>query len=64
MKAIIFYCIDNFNKQYQWVAICEESEIKSALAHYLENTEITDYEIVNVSRYNNTQPCEINGFEF
>lgn len=47
-KAIIFYCIDNFNKEYKYVVTCEESKVKEIIKDNQRYcTEIYKYEICN-----------------
>lgn len=47
-KAIIFYCIDNFNKEYKYVVTCEESKVEEIIKNNQRYcTEIYKYEICN-----------------
>lgn len=49
-KAIIFYAIDNFNKEYKFVVVCAENDVDETIKHNQKYcTEIYDYEICNVS---------------
>lgn len=48
MKAIIFYCIDNYNDNYKFVVVCDEDKVDETIKSNKEkSTEIVDYEIVN-----------------
>lgn len=47
-KAIIFYCIDNFDKKYKYVVTCEESKVEEIIKDNQRYcTEIYEYEICN-----------------
>ena len=49
-KAIIFYAIDNFNKEYKFVVVCAENDVDETIKHNQKYyTEIYDYEICDVS---------------
>jgi len=48
MKAIIFYCIDNFDEKSKFVVLCDKSKVKEVVKDYrTNNTDIYDYEIVS-----------------
>lgn len=48
MKAIIFYCIDNFNDTYKYVVVCKENEVDFLIEREKSlSTEIDNYEIVD-----------------
>jgi hypothetical protein len=32
-KAIIFYAIDNFNKEYKFVVVCAENDVDETIKH-------------------------------
>ena len=47
MKAIIFYCIDNFNEEYRVVKVCKADLVDQVVREHLSrSTEVEDYEIV------------------
>lgn len=48
-RAIIFYCIDNFGKEYKYVVVCDKERVKENIEESRRHcTEILDYEIVSV----------------
>lgn len=47
-SAIIFYCEDNFGKNYKYVLVAEIGEEQEVISKAMKlSTEIYDYEIVN-----------------
>ena len=48
MKAIIFYCINDFDEKSKFVVLCDKSKVKEVANDYrTHNTDIYDYEIVS-----------------
>ena len=47
-SAIIFYCEDNFGKNYKYVLVADVGEEQEVISKAMKlSTEIYDYEIVN-----------------
>lgn len=49
MKAIIFYCIDNFGEDYKFVSVCESDKVLDTINRNKNlSTEIVFHEVVDV----------------
>lgn len=47
-KAIIFYCIDYFDKEYKYVVTCDENRLNEVIEENKKHcTDITKYDICN-----------------
>jgi hypothetical protein len=47
MKAIIFYCIDNFDKEYKYVVMCDAQDLERVIKQNYKCTEIIAHEVCN-----------------
>ena len=50
MKAIVFYCIDNFGKQYKFAKVCKADKVAECIEN-LESTEVVDHEVIDAYEY-------------